>query len=80
METRRLATFVRIVDVGSLTRAADVLHIAQPALSQQINALEADLGQRLLIRSKLGVEPTEAGAALYRHAQVILKQVDDAVA
>lgn len=44
METRRLATFVRIVDVGSLTRAADVLHIAQPALSQQINALEADLG------------------------------------
>ena len=80
METRRLATFVRIVDVGSLTRAADVLLIAQPALSQQINALEADLGQRLLIRSKLGVEPTEAGAALYRHAQVILKQVDDAVA
>ena len=80
METRRLATFVRIVDVGSLTRAADVLHIAQPALSQQINALEADLGQRLLIRSKQGVEPTEAGAALYRHAQVILKQLDDAVA
>ncbi|MFT4226363.1 LysR substrate-binding domain-containing protein [Micropruina sp.] len=80
METRRLATFVRIVDVGSLTRAADVLHIAQPALSQQINALEADLGQQLLIRSKQGVEPTEAGAALYRHAQVILKQLDDAVA
>lgn len=80
METRRLATFVRIVDVGSLTRAADILHIAQPALSQQINALEADLGQRLLIRSKQGVEPTEAGAALYRHAQVILKQLDDAVA
>ena len=80
METRRLATFVRIVDVGSLTRAADVLHIAQPALSQQINALEAELGQRLLTRSKQGVEPTEAGAALYRHAQVILKQLDDAVA
>jgi len=80
METRRLATFVRIVDVGSLTRAADVLHIAQPALSQQINGLEAELGQRLLIRSKQGVEPTEAGAALYRHAQVILKQVNDAVA
>jgi len=80
METRRLATFVRIVDVGSLTRAADVLHIAQPALSQQISGLEAELGQRLLIRSKQGVEPTEAGAALYRHAQVILKQLNDAVA
>ena len=80
MDTRRLQTFVRIVEVGSLTRAADVLHVAQPALSQQLSALETELGQRLLIRSKRGVEPTEAGAALYRHAQLILKQVEDAVA
>lgn len=80
MDTRRLQTFVRIVEIGSLTRAADVLHVAQPALSQQISALEAELGQRLLTRSKQGVHPTEAGAALYRHAQVILKQVSDAVA
>lgn len=80
MDTRRLLTFVRIVDIGSLTRAAAALHVAQPALSQQIQALEAEVGQPLLIRSKQGVTPTEAGSALYRHAQVILKQVADALA
>jgi LysR family nitrogen assimilation transcriptional regulator len=76
VDTRRLQAFLKIVDTGSLTRAADILHIAQPALSQQIAALEAHFGQQLLIRSKQGVAPTEAGRALYRHAQLILKQLD----
>lgn len=80
MDTRRLFSFVRIVDAGSITRAADILHIAQPALSQQVTALEAHFGQQLLIRSKQGVEPTDAGRALYRHAQVILRQVESAQA
>ena len=71
---------MKIVDVGSLTRAADILHIAQPALSQQISALEAQFDQQLLIRSKLGVTPTEAGRALYRHAQLILRQLEQAQA
>ncbi|MBL8590795.1 MAG: nitrogen assimilation transcriptional regulator NAC [Methylobacteriaceae bacterium] len=75
MDTRRLGAFVKIVDTGSLTRAADNLRVAQPALSQQVAALEAHFGQRLLIRSKRGVTPTEAGRALYRHAQVILRQL-----
>ncbi len=78
VDTRRLQSFVKIIDTGSLTRAADVLHIAQPALSQQIAALEQQFGQRLLIRSKRGVTPTEAGRALYRHAQLILRQVAQA--
>ncbi|OAK51458.1 LysR family transcriptional regulator [Rhodococcoides kyotonense] len=73
-------SFVRIVDAGSITRAADILHIAQPALSQQMTALESHFGQQLLIRSKQGVEPTDAGKALYRHAQVILRQVESAQA
>lgn len=80
MDTRRLFSFVRIVDAGSITRAADILHIAQPALSQQMTALESHFGQQLLIRSKQGVEPTDAGRALYRHAQVILRQVESAQA
>ena len=80
MDTRRLFTFVRIVDAGSITRAADILHIAQPALSQHISALESQFGQQLLIRSKQGVEPTDAGRALYRHAQIILRQVESAQA
>lgn len=76
MDTRRLYSFIKIIDAGSITRAADILHIAQPALSQQLSALEAQFGQQLLIRSKRGVAPTEAGRALYRHAQLILRQVD----
>ena len=78
MDTRRLYSFVKIVDAGSITRAADILHIAQPALSQQVSMLETQFKQQLLIRSKRGVAPTEAGRALYRHAQLILRQVDQA--
>ncbi|WP_370964124.1 nitrogen assimilation transcriptional regulator NAC [Amycolatopsis sp. cg9] len=78
MDTRRLYSFVKIVDAGSITRAAAILHIAQPALSQQVSTLETEFAQRLLIRSKSGVVPTEAGRALYRHAQLILRQVDQA--
>ena len=78
MDTRRLYSFVKIVDAGSITRAAAILHIAQPALSQQVSTLETEFAQRLLIRSKRGVVPTEAGRALYRHAQLILRQVDQA--
>lgn len=80
MDTRRLESFVKIVDVGSITRASDILHIAQPALSQQVSALEAALKRKLLTRSKQGVVPTAAGRALYQHAQVILRQVELATA
>ncbi len=78
MNLRRLKYFVKIVDIGSLTQAADVLHIAQPALSQQLVTLEAELQQQLLIRTKRGVTPTEAGKVLYGHAQVILRQCEQA--
>jgi LysR family nitrogen assimilation transcriptional regulator len=80
MDTKRLYSFVKIVDAGSITRAADILHVAQPALSQQMSLLEAQFKQKLLIRSKRGVAPTEAGRALYRHAQLILRQVEQAQA
>lgn len=78
MDTRRLHAFVKIVDIGSLTRAAAILHIAQPALSQQIVALETHFGKQLLVRSKRGVVPTDAGRMLYRHAQVMLRQLEQA--
>jgi LysR family nitrogen assimilation transcriptional regulator len=73
-----LKYFVKIVDIGSLTQAADVLHIAQPALSQQLATLEGEVRQQLLLRTKRGVTPTEAGKVLYRHAQLILRQCDQA--
>ncbi|WNK32034.1 nitrogen assimilation transcriptional regulator NAC [Pantoea agglomerans] len=78
MNLRRLKYFVKIVDIGSLTQAAEVLHIAQPALSQQVATLENELDQQLLIRTKRGVTPTEAGKILYGHARSILRQCEQA--
>jgi len=78
MNLRRLKYFVKIVDIGSLTQAAEVLHIAQPALSQQVATLEGELDQQLLIRTRLGVTPTEAGKILYTHARTILRQCEQA--
>ncbi|ROR14687.1 nitrogen assimilation transcriptional regulator NAC [Erwinia sp. JUb26] len=78
MNLRRLKYFVKIVDIGSLTQAAEVLHIAQPALSQQVATLENELDQQLLIRTKRGVTPTEAGKILYSHARTILRQCEQA--
>ena len=78
MNLRRLKYFVKIVDIGSLTQAAEVLHIAQPALSQQVATLEGEMDQQLLIRTKRGVTPTEAGKILYTHARTILRQCEQA--
>lgn len=79
MDTKRLNAFAKVVDIGSITRAATVLNIAQPALSQQIAALETHFGKPLLVRSKRGVVPTEAGKILYRHCQTVQKQLDQAM-
>lgn len=75
MDTRRLRYFAQIVDSGSVTRAAAEIGLAQPALSQQLAVLEAELGVRLLDRSATGVTATAAGMKLYRQAQVILARV-----
>ena len=80
MDIRRLKSFITIVDMGSITRAADVLHIAQPALSQQLASIEEHFRQKLLTRSQQGVVMTDAGKVVYRHAQVILRQMEQAQA
>jgi LysR family nitrogen assimilation transcriptional regulator len=76
MNFRQLKYFVRVFEMQNMTRAAESLHIAQPALSQQIALLEEDLGVRLLVRGPKGVHATPEGDLLYRHAQTILRQVD----
>jgi LysR family transcriptional regulator, nitrogen assimilation regulatory protein len=78
MELRQLRYLIGIIDFGSFSKASAQLHVAQPALSQQIAHLEIELRSILLIRSAQGITPTEAGLQLYRHAQVILRQVDQA--
>src|SRR6516225_1714016 len=77
MDVKQLRYFIRIVESGNVTRAAEALHIAQPALSQQLNHLESELATRLLNRSALGVTATRSGELLYRHAKEILRQVDN---
>lgn len=80
MDIKRLRSFITIVDMGSITRAADILHIAQPALSQQLASLEEHFRQKLLTRSQQGVVLTDSGKVVYRHAQIILRQMDQAQA
>jgi LysR family nitrogen assimilation transcriptional regulator len=76
MNIRGLSYFIAIVDCGSLNKAAEQVCVAQPALSQQLAALEAEFGVPLLLRSSKGVTPTDAGMTLYRHARTIMKQLE----
>src|SRR6187402_7281 len=64
LDLRKLRYFVAVADRLHFGRAADELHIAQPALSRQIRALEHDLGTPLLIRDSHGVALTDAGPLL----------------
>jgi LysR family nitrogen assimilation transcriptional regulator len=77
MQYRHLHYFVSVVDAGSFSRAAETIHVAQPALSQQIAQLEEQLGVSLLLRSARGVRPTAAGDVLYREASSILGRLQN---
>ena len=79
LELRQLRYFLRIVDLGSMGKAAIELDIATAALSQQITKLERELGVTLLHRSSSGTKLTEAGSVFYRSAQLVLRHADDAV-
>jgi LysR family nitrogen assimilation transcriptional regulator len=78
LDTKRLEAFIKVVDLGSMTSAAKVLNVVQPALSQHIASLEADFKCKLLDRSARGVKPTEAGRILYRYAKSIQRQIEEA--
>lgn len=78
MDLKQLEYFVRVAELGSFTRAAHALDIAQPALSRQVRLLEVELRQNLLLRNGRGATPTEAGQLLLDHARGILHQVERA--
>lgn len=77
MQFRHLRYFVKIVEAGSFSRAASLIHIAQPALSKQIAELEDEFGVTLLHRSARGITPTAAGETLYQESLKLIRQVDD---
>ena len=72
MDTRQLAAFCAVVERESFSQAAARLGVTQPAVSQQVRALEQRVGKQLLDRSGRRVVPTEAGLRLYRGAQRLL--------
>lgn len=76
MDLRQLRYFVGSVRAGSLSRAADQLHVAQSALSHHLGALEVELSRELVVRGPKGIVLTEAGSVLYRHAEAILRHLE----
>ena len=78
IENKHIRSFLQVLDLGSFSKAARSLNIAQPALSQHVQKLEDQLGTRLLIRSARGVVPTPDGRAFERRARDILSLVDGA--
>ncbi|ROP35117.1 LysR family transcriptional regulator [Saccharothrix texasensis] len=80
VELRHLRAFAAIGAEGTITGAAAVLHVSQPALSRTLEQLESRLGTRLVERTTRSLALTEAGTRLLAHATRILTQVDDALA
>ncbi|MEV7213476.1 LysR substrate-binding domain-containing protein [Kitasatospora cineracea] len=78
MQLQQLAYFVAVADARHFTRAAELSHVSQPSLSQQIRALERELGAELFHRSRAGTALTDAGQALLPLARRILADADSA--
>lgn len=77
MQYRQLRYFVKVVEAGSFSRAAATIHVAQPALSQQVAELEEEVGHKLLHRTPRGVQPTSAGQVLFERASSILRRLEE---
>ena len=76
----KLRLFLTILEEGSIRRAAERCHIAQSAITRQIQLLEHDLGGRILERTAAGVRPTSGGHALAEKARILLADYDSAIA
>src|SRR5918996_3232585 len=80
LDARRLLTFREVARQRSFSRAAEELSLTQSAVSQQVGALERELGTRLLDRRPGGLRLTHAGAVLLEHADAIAERLELAAA
>lgn len=78
MDIKQLRALIAVADTGSVTKAASLLHIVQPAVSRQLRLLEEDVGAALFARGRYGMEVTEAGAVFVEHARRALAELDRA--
>jgi len=78
MDLKQLRSFVNIAELGSISLAAERLHVAQPALTRQIQALESEIEVRLFERNGRGVSLTAQGRTLFARAIMILEEVEHA--
>jgi len=76
MDIKQLRSFLHISELGSLSKAAERLHLSQPALSRQIKMLEEEIGEPLFIRTGRGVAITSAGELLERRASAVLSELE----
>jgi len=79
MDLKRLRIFIRVAETGSLSKASDVLRLAQPALSRQIKLLETEIGRELFVRFGRGMHLTEAGQALLGRVSGLVHQLERSV-
>jgi DNA-binding transcriptional LysR family regulator len=79
VELRHLRYFAAVAAHGSFNRAANVLHLTQPALSRQVKDLEEELGVPLLVRGSNAVTLTDAGELFYEEARDLLARADQAI-
>jgi len=78
MDVKQLRAFLTVADTGNVTRAADLLHLVQPAVSRQIRLLEEDIGAPLFTRERHGMALTDAGKALVDYARRVLLELERA--
>ncbi|WP_218063028.1 LysR family transcriptional regulator [Arthrobacter sp. SDTb3-6] len=75
MDLKQLLAIVTVSETRSVTRAAEILHLVQPAVTRQIRLLEQELGVTLFERNRHGMQPTDAGEAMVKHARRVLHDV-----
>ncbi|MGF6768080.1 LysR family nitrogen assimilation transcriptional regulator [Paraburkholderia sp. GAS199] len=76
MEIRQIRAFLAVADTGTVTRAAEMLHVVQPAVTRQIKVLEEELGAALFVRTRVGMQLTEAGNLFIERARRAVRELD----